>query len=56
MSLTVAAPSITDWMSGIGAVLGVIATIAVGVLTVRYTVKAVSRMRISATCDSAGQG
>jgi hypothetical protein len=34
MSLTVAAPSITDWMSGIGAVLGVIATIAVGVLTV----------------------
>jgi hypothetical protein len=54
MSLTVAAPSITDWMSGIGAVLGVIATIAVGVLTVRYTVKAVSRMRISATSDSAG--
>jgi hypothetical protein len=52
MSLIVAAPSLTDWMGGIGAVLGIFVTIAIGVYTVRYT--AAARKRISATRDPHG--
>lgn len=54
MSLIVAAPSITDWMSGVGAVLGVFVAIAVGALTVHYAARAVSRMRIAAKRDPSG--